>query len=140
LKIGLAEFFIDVIDEKVINPVDLHFSCSPMYYLTGDEQKAYELGDVIPLWVSYSGDINFAYDIQKNDYFLFYLDDGKVERRYSWSLLLKQTVESVMEYEFDSDNDQADAVNKVKFIFSCLKPNNLDELIKEILQDWNNHL
>jgi hypothetical protein len=36
---GLPEFFIDVINETVADPIDLHFACPPLYYLSAEEQK-----------------------------------------------------------------------------------------------------
>jgi hypothetical protein len=33
---GLPEFFIDVINEKVADPIDLHFACPPLYYLSAE--------------------------------------------------------------------------------------------------------
>ena len=136
LELGLPKFFIDVINEKVADPVDLHFACSPLYYLTEDEQKAYELGDVIPLWASYDGDINYAYDIQEKDFILFFLEDGKVERRYNWDQLMKEKVETSMEHEFDSDVEIVDTIEKIKMIFSGLNLNNLDMLIEQVQEDW----
>ena len=139
LEIGLPDFFIDVINENVTDPVDLHFACSPLYYLSEGEQKAYEFGDIIPLWASYSGDINFAYDIHKKDYFLFFLEEGEIEQRYNWDQLMKQAVETAMEHEFDADIDNADAIKKVKLIFSGLKLNKLDTIIKEVQDDWGKY-
>ena len=135
-ELGLPAFFIDVINEKVVDPIDLHFACSPLYYLSAEEQEAYNLGDIIPLWSSYDGDINYAYDIKKDDFFLFYLEDGKVERRYNWQQLIKEKIETAMEHEFDSDIEVSDSIEKVKIIFSGLKLNNLDDLIKNIQENW----
>lgn len=135
-ELGLPAFFIDVINEKVADPIDLHFACSPLYYLSAEEQNAYDLGDVIPLWASYDGDINYAYDIKKEDFILFYLEGGKVERRYDWQQLIKEKVETAMEHEFDSDVEVSYAIEKVKMIFSRLKLNDLDELIKNSQESW----
>lgn len=135
-ELGLPAFFIDVINEKVGDPIALHFACSPLYYLSAEEQKAYELGDVIPLWASYDGDINYVYDIKNDDFILFYLEDGKVERRYNWQQLIKEQVEAAMEYEFDSDVEASNAIEKIKIVFSGLKLNDLDELIKNVQESW----
>jgi hypothetical protein len=67
---GLSEFFIDVINEKVADPIDLHFACPPLYYLSAEERKAYNPGDIFPLLASCNGDINYAYDIKRT--ILFY--------------------------------------------------------------------
>ncbi|MFM2477111.1 hypothetical protein [Celerinatantimonas sp. MCCC 1A17872] len=129
---GLAQFFIEVIHEKVVDPVDLYFACSPLYYMSANEQSAYKLGNVIPLWASHDGDINYAYDIEHDDFILFYLENGAVEKRYNYQQLMKEQLQFVIESECDDELISAEEYSTIQLIFSGLKLPCLDEWIQQI--------
>ena len=136
LKEGLPEFFIEVINGKLEYPIDMYFTCSPLYFLNSVEQNAYQLGDVIPLWASFSGDINYAFDIKEKDFILFYLDDGKIECRYSWEQLIRVVIKTTMETEYETFPEDLNADLKIIKIFSSLKIVNIKEIIRQIKEVW----
>ena len=125
IDLGLPNFFIDVINEKVQNPVDLHFACSPLYYLTPEDQEAYGLVNIIPLWASNDGEINYIYDIEKRDFFSFFLEDGEIGSRYNWEQLMEKAIQTSIELESDPDIEIADVIEIVRQIYSRLEVDNL---------------
>ena len=85
---GLSKFSIKVIEGKLDSPLDIYFGCPTLYYLNEEEQEAYELGDILPLWENAGGYMQYAYDINKQDYIGFDIEDGEVSR-YSWDELIR---------------------------------------------------
>lgn len=57
---GLSKFFIAVIDGKLDSPLDIYFGCPTFYYLNEEEQEAYKLGDILPLWEDAGGYMQYA--------------------------------------------------------------------------------
>ena len=66
-ELKFSQFFIDVLDGKLKHPLDIYFKCPTLYWLNGEEQKAYGLGNILPLWEDAGGYMQYAYDMDKRD-------------------------------------------------------------------------
>ena len=132
----LPKFFVDVIYQKLKHPLDLHFSCPDLYYMTGEEQAAFNLGDIIPLWSSHSGYLNYAYDMTNKDFITFDIEDGEITERYSWNQLMKEVIDSMVEFEFDENENIDTAITAVKDQLRDLRISNYDSIIDEVQREY----
>ncbi len=132
----LPSFFVDVIYQKLKHPLDIHFSCPDLYYMTGEEQAAFNLGDIIPLWSSHSGYSNYAYDMVNKDFITFDIESGEITERYSWDHLMKKVIDLMIEFEFDESENIDSAITTVKGQLRGLRISNYDSIVRELQNGW----
>lgn len=136
---GLSKFFIKVIEEKLDSPLDIYFGCPTLYYLNEKEQEAYELGDILPLWEDTGGYMQYAYDINEQDYIGFDIEDGEVSR-YSWDELIRSIIDTLIEHEYEYDEHESleKVIMAVKEQLIDLNVENFDEIARNIQSEWGN--
>ena len=103
-----------------------------------EEQAAYKLGNILPLWADGGGYMHYSYDLDSKDYIAFDIEDGIVSDRYSWDQLTKELIDKVMEFQFYEYNDFDKTASAVKEILAKLKNKNFELLIQEIKNEWDN--
>lgn len=135
LEYGLSKFFIGVIDGKLDSPLDIYFGCPTLYYLNEEEQEAYKLGDILPLWEDAGGYMQYAYDINKQDYIGFDIEDGEVSR-YTWDELVSSVIDTLIEHEYDEHENLKKTILAVKELLADLDITNFDEIAKNIQSEW----
>lgn len=136
-ELKFSEFFIKVIDEKLDSPLDIYFGCPTLYYLNGEEQEAYKLGDIIPLWEDAGGYTQYAYDINKKDYIAFDIEDGDVTSRYTWEELIKSVIDTLIEHEYDEYENIEKTIMAVKELLVDLNIKNFEKLAAELQSEWD---
>jgi len=137
-ELGFSEFFIDVIDGKLGYPLSIYFGCPTLYYLNDEEQEAYNLGDILPIWEDAGGYMQYAYDIDKKDYITFDIEDGDVSRRYSWDELIKSVIDTLIEHEYDEHENLEETIAAVKLLLADLNIENFNKLSADIQSEWEN--
>ncbi|BDM64383.1 hypothetical protein NFHSH190041_18350 [Shewanella sp. NFH-SH190041] len=137
-ELGFSKFFIDVIDEKLDSPLSIYFGCPTLYYLNDEEQKAYNLGNILPLWEDAGGYMQYAYDIDKKDYICFDIEDGDASSRYTWDELIKSVIDTLIEHEYDDHENLEETISAVKLLLADLNIENFDKLSADIKSEWEN--
>ncbi|EKE69449.1 hypothetical protein [Gallaecimonas xiamenensis] len=137
-EIGFSKFFIDVIDGRLDSPISIYFGCPTLYYLSDEEQAAYNLGDILPLWEDAGGYMQYAYDIERKDYIIFDIEDGDVSSRYTWDELIKSVIDTLIEHEYDEHENLEETISAVKFLLADLNIGNFDKLAADIQSEWEN--
>lgn len=137
-ELKFPKFFVDVIDGKLNSPLDIYFGCSTLYYLNNEEQEAYRLGNILPLWEGAGGYMQYAYDVNRKDFFTFDIEDGEVSNRYTWDELIKSVIDTLIEHEHDEYENLEKAIMTVKVLLKDLNLKNFDKLAANIQSDWDN--
>ena len=123
----------DIINERTSGELHMTgcFSSPALYAMTKEEQEAFKLGEILPLWSPGSGSLVYAYDMLAKDYISFYLDADGIHKRYSWEELIKENISNVLDVIWD-EFDEQEIVDEVKKVFSGFKVKNIEALIKEV--------
>ena len=137
-ELKFSNFFVDVIDGKLNSPLDIYFGCPTLYYLNDEEQEAYNLGDILPLWEDAGGYMQYAYDINEKDYIVFDIEDGDVESRYTWGELVKSVIDTLIEHEYDEHENLEKTIMAIKMLLQDLNISNFDKLAADIKSEWDN--
>lgn len=137
-ELKFSEFFVDVIDGKLESPLDIYFGCPTLYYLNEEEQEAYKLGEILPLWEDAGGYMQHAYDVNNKDYITFDIEDGDVAERYTWDELIKSVIDTLIEHEYDEHENLENTIMAVKGLLANLNIKNFDKLAAEIQSEWEN--
>nr|WP_086939869.1 hypothetical protein [Thaumasiovibrio occultus] len=132
VELALPAFFADVIDEKLSAPLSIYMGCPTLYYLSREEQHAFALGDIIPLWEDAGGYRQYAYDIINKDYIAFEIEDGEVSNRYSWDSLIASLIDALIEHEYDDHANLEQTIAAVKAMLAGLNLHNFDELVASL--------
>ena len=136
-SLSFPKFFIDVIDGALNSPLDIYFCCPTLYYLNHEEQSAYNLGNILPLWEDAGGYTQYAYDIDNKDYITFDIEDGIVSR-YTWEALIKPVIYTLLENVYDEYENIDQAVMAVKLLLSDLGLEHSDKLVDDVKNEWAN--
>ena len=137
-QFNIPHFFNDVLDEKLSYPLDIYFTCPVVYFLNKEEQAAYMLGDIIPLWADIGGYIHYAYDINQQIFISFDIEEGSIEKRYSWDEIMKKIIGIAIEYECDEHDSIEQTIGSVKDYFACIEISNFDLLAEKCRLEYIN--
>lgn len=135
--LAFPKFFIDIIDGTLNSPLDIYFGCPTLYYLNHEEQSAYNLGNILPLWEDAGGYTQYAYDIDNKDYITFDIEDG-IASRYTWEALIKPVIYTLLENEYDEYENIDQAVMAVKLLLADLSLEYSDKLVDDVKLEWEN--
>ena len=137
-ELKFSRFFIDVIDGKLNSPLDIYFGSPTLYCLNNEEQEAYKLGDIIPLWEDTGGYMQYAYDVNARDYITFDIEDGDIVGRYTWDQLVKDVIDNLIEHQYDEYEDLEKTLQVIKTQLADLDIKNFDALAVEVKNEWDN--
>ncbi|MBU2706331.1 hypothetical protein KCM76_10055 [Zooshikella marina] len=132
-NLSLPNVVLDIMDDKVPDSLIDYFSTPMVFDLSGEEQEEYGFGKILPLWSSANGDVIFAYDFMRNDYFSF-VWDGDIKARFStWNDLLKETVSRVMDIVWD-DQTEDEVLEVLKEVFDGFEVDDMDSIFRSIIR------
>ncbi|MCO7223215.1 hypothetical protein [Pleionea sp. CnH1-48] len=101
-SLKLPPIICDILLEKTKDPVDIYFTCPNTYLLSDEEQLAYELGKVIPLFSTCGGGV-VAYSVKNKSYLTFYLDGGVAKSNMTWNDMLIDWFEVIIEEYWETE-------------------------------------
>lgn len=112
-----------------------NFISSPVIFsLSNSEQEAYNLGNILPLWSTANGNVIYAYDHSKCDYFSFYLDGGVKARFSSWEDLIVENIARIIDILWD-EQTQDEIAQELKEILSDFEISDVNKLLSKALED-----
>ena len=135
-ELRIPSFFLNVIDEKVSPPLDMYFGCPTLYYLNSEEQEAYHLGDILPLWEDGGGYMQYAYDIENRDYIAFDIEGGEPSR-YSWDELVRSVIDTLIEHEFEEQENLEYVLAEIRVLLKDLDIKNFNKIAENIIVEWS---
>ncbi|MFK3864460.1 hypothetical protein [Pseudoalteromonas rhizosphaerae] len=135
--LAFPKFFIDVINGTLNSPLDIYLGCPTLYYLNHEEQSAYNLGNILPLWEDAGGYTQYTYDIDNKNYITFDIEDG-IASRYTWEALIKPVIYTLLENEYDEYENIEQTVMAVKLLLTDLSLEHSDKLVDDVKLEWEN--
>ncbi|RJG36470.1 hypothetical protein [Motilimonas pumila] len=132
-SLNLPDVVFKIIDDKVPDKLVNYFSTPMVFDLTSKEQAEYGFGKILPLWSTSNGDIVFAYDFFKDDYFSFNWSGDVMKRFPSWNELISDSISRVMEITWDEQSED-EIFQLLTDIFTPFEIKDINSIFQKILK------